>query len=274
MASLRGHKCPMLFKYMELQEILILAVVQGVTEFLPVSSSGHLFLARQWLGLSDEAGAAWDVLLHVGTLVAVVGYYRRQWWRLLRSLWRPEEREQQRLLGQLVLATIPAAVAGILAQAAVEGWLRTEKGVAVGLMVTGGVLLLQNWCLGMKAKEGLSWGQALWIGLAQAVALWPGVSRSGITIAAGRQVGLKREAAVEVSFLMAGPIIAGAGLVKVPALWQEGAAEWPSLLLGLGVAAAVGWVAIWFIEKLVRRYALWPFGVYVLGLAAVMWYVA
>lgn len=246
---------------MRVLEILVLGVVQGVTEFLPVSSSAHLVAARALLGIADAGGGSFDALLHLGTLLAVLVYFRRQWWEMTRG--------GQTLALMLAAATVPAAAAGWLARAAVDTW-QTPGAVGAGLLATSVVLVLgELFIRRASAAEQPSWRGALWVGLAQAAAVLPGVSRSGVTIAAGLVSGMSRRGAVVFSFLLSAPITAGAVAANLPAL-LSGEVAVGEAGLGVAVSFAVGMVSIGLLLRLIERVGLLPFAVYVAGVGVVM----
>lgn len=260
---------------MEVSEIVILAVVQGLTEFLPISSSGHLVMARALLDITDIEGSAFDAFLHLGTLLAVLVYYWRVWAGLLRGLVASdaEGRDKRNLAAKLAVATVPAAVAGYLARDAVGTLLRSPQTVAGGLLLTGGVLLVVDVMAKRTTARRASFYDAWLIGLVQAVALVPGISRSGVTIAAGRARGLSRKQATTFSFLLSAPIIAGAGLASLSSLaGNDSFAVW-QLLTGFMVSFGAGLVAIWALLRLVERVTFWPFVVYLFLLSGLMFYV-
>lgn len=203
-----------------------------------------------------------DAFLHLGTLLAVLVYFRRQWREIVRG---------GRGLGvMLAAATVPAAVVGWLTQAAAREW-RTPAVVGAGLLATAVVLAVGEW---LRRREGAAeqpdCRQALWVGLAQAAAVLPGVSRSGMTIAAGLVSGMSRRAAVVFSFLLSAPITAGAVAVNLPML-LSGDVALGEVLLGVAVSFAVGMASIHLLLRLIERVGLWPFAVYVAGLAVVMY---
>ncbi|PIT98398.1 MAG: hypothetical protein COT71_00710 [Candidatus Andersenbacteria bacterium CG10_big_fil_rev_8_21_14_0_10_54_11] len=263
-------------------EIIGLGAIQGLTEFLPVSSSGHLLAVRLLLGWDDTDGAALDAFLHLGTLLAVLVYYRRVWWGLATEVWRMDAvgRDRRELAAKLALATVPAAVMGYFFENAVEGYFRSPHWLAFMFAVTAAVLYVFDRNRDRRAQriaadetqiaERADFRDAMIIGLAQAAALLPGVSRSGITIAAGRARGLSRTAAANFSFLLSAPIIAGAGLHQLPALL--GGHDFPIawLLLGWGTSFVLGLAAISGLLKLVEKVSFTPFVVYLVGLAMVL----
>lgn len=248
---------------------LVLGAVQGVTEFLPVSSSGHLVLVRAAFGWPDE-GSAFDAVLHLGTLVAVLVFFRSTFRELLHG-------RAPRLLRALVLSTLPAAAVGLLGRSFLAFEFRTLAAIGLGFFGTALILRLADRHVAVRplpdsarAAADLSPAAVLLIGLAQAVALAPGVSRAGLTIAAGLLLGLSRERAVEFSFLLAAPVLAGAGLA---ALWSVGAAA-GSITIPLGVgflaAAVTGVAAIRFLLRTMRRRTLTPYALYLAVLAVVL----
>jgi undecaprenyl-diphosphatase len=233
---------------------VLLGAVQALTEFFPVSSSGHLILAPHFVG--DEASSlTFDVGLHVGTAVAVVGYFWRDWLRILyeaaRDLtvhrhhvgrWTPRAQ-----LGiWLALASVPAAAAGLLLDATIEENLREPWLVGVMLIAFGLVIwVLDGWGGELGRLEQMTGGRALIVGVAQAIALVPGVSRSGVTIAAARGLGFDRDSAARFSFLLSAPVVLGAGGLKLAgALSGDEAIEWGPLVAGAVVAGVLGVFAI------------------------------
>lgn len=233
-------------------------LIQGLTEFLPISSSGHLVLVPALLGI-DEPDLAASALLHFGTLLAVVAYYRRDLARLIRFR---SDAEARRILVLLAIGTVPAAVFGITLDGPIEIVLEEPWIVAVALIVTGVIL-----SFGLLIPAGTRTlaegrpGDALVVGLAQAFALVPGISRSGMTITAGLAQGLGRVEAARYAFLLAVPSIAGAALLEGLQLVDRGGFR-AELFLGMGVAAVTGYLAIAFLVKLLTRIGLAPFAGY------------
>jgi undecaprenyl-diphosphatase len=262
---------------MTLIQIIVLALIQGLTEFLPVSSSAHLILGSVVFGWPDQ-GLVFDVATHLGTLVAVLVYFRRDWLDMagacLKPPVTPTDRQHRRMFAWIVLASVPALLIGGLAPDFVEKYLR-DVTVLAWTTVGFGVLLGVADRISPKQRtiESLGLRDALLIGLAQACALVPGVSRSGITITAGRFLGLSPDAAARFSFLMAVPIIAAAGTFGVyrVALGQAGI-DWLQFALALGLSFLAGWGCIAAFMALLRRVGLLPFVVYRLLLgAALLW---
>ena len=263
------------------RQALLLGVVQGLTELLPVSSSGHLILVpwlADWTYLEqhDEFNQTFDVALHLGTLVAVVAYFRHDLARVfvafVRSLrHRRLGTSDERIAWAIALATLPAAGAGAAGESSIVEHLGEPWQIAILLAVFGGVLWLADRRPERRSLEELSVRSAVAIGLAQVAALMPGVSRSGITISAGRFLGLDRESAARFSFLLLVPITLGAVLFKgvtdvLPGNLPPG---WVGPFLVGGLAAAVsGFAAIWALLGYVRRHDYSLFVLYRLALAA------
>jgi len=250
---------------------LVLGLVQGLTEFLPVSSSGHLILVPLVFGWPDQ-GLAVDAALHLGTLGALLAYFRGELAALARGTL------SRRLVLVVAAATVPAAIAGVALGPAIEAHLRSPLVIAVSTAGWAAVL----WIADRRARaarpatrdplEQITWAQALAIGCAQALALVPGTSRSGITITAALFGGLDRPTAARFSFLLGIPVTAGAGLLKTLHLLRAGlpVEEVGPLALALAAAFASGWLAVWFLVGYLQRRSLVPFVVYRLALAAVL----
>jgi undecaprenyl-diphosphatase len=263
-------------------QALVMGVVQGLTEFLPVSSSGHLIIVPFLFGWNDAfiTSLEFSVMLHLGTLVALLVYFRNDWLRLVpaglaavrdRSFHDDEDR---RLAWLLVASTVPAAVIGVLFGDLLETTFRSVGLVAVTLVV-GGVILLFADRFGAKSRgvEDVTFPIAIGIGAAQALALIPGISRSGISISAARMVGLDRESAARFAFLMATPITAGAGLFEARKLLAgESGLQFDVLPLVVGMVAALisGLIAIRFMLSYLRSQSLDVFVWYRFVLAAIV----
>jgi len=258
-----------------LVEAALLGILQGLGEFLPISRSGHL-IAVPWLLGWDEHGLAFDVALHVGTLLAVLYAFAPDWIRMLRASAR-DLREHRalrssdaRLLGLLALATVPGGVAGLLLDSWAETTFRSPALVASSLALMGvGLGLADRLGRGERTLAGIPLSHALLIGAAQAVALIPGVSRSGATISAALLLGYRREEAARFSFLLATPITVGAGLLKIPDL-ASGDASVGAVVAGVVAAGIVGLAAIRWLLRYVRTRSYLPFVVYRLVFAAVI----
>ncbi len=290
---------------MPIYQAIVLAAIQGLAEFIPVSSSGHLIIVRRLLGwneLSPGQELTFDVALHFGTLLSVLVYFRRTWVQIIRaalggkvvrfseaagsdqSLTREEEREERLLLWFFALATIPGAIAGKLLERSAEDYFREHIYLIAGSLIV--VALLMGWAEKVsrlaKPLTQINLADALIVGCAQAFALVPGVSRSGATITAGLFRNMTREAAVRFSFLLSTPIIAGAALLKAHELRKEGlpAGMQAPFLVGVVVSAVIGYGTIRWLLRYLQSNSLKVFIVYriVLGIVviglAVMWHLA
>ena len=255
---------------------IVLALVQGLTEFLPISSSAHLILVPALLGQPDQ-GLAFDVAVHVGTLAAVAAYLRRDLGALaggwVRSVLRGDPfAPESRMAWMLIAATLPVAAAGLVAGEAVERHLRAPIVIAAANLVFALLLLASDrWGSGTRGEGNLTIAGAMLIGCAQAFALVPGASRSGVTITAGLALGLTPRAAARFSFLLAVPVIVLAGGAKGFELAAApGAVDWTWLGIGALVAGVSAYACIGVFLALVARVGLWPFAVYRIALGAIL----
>lgn len=258
---------------MSLVQLIALAVVQGFTEFLPISSSGHLILLPAFFSWPDQ-GLGFDIAVHLGTLTAVVVYFRRDVSGMARSLLTPQ-RTEFRMAWQIFAASIPFGLAGLLLSSYAEPLLRSPWIIAVASAGFGLLLWAADrlW-RGARSERSLGWLEALLIGSSQAFALIPGTSRSGITMTVALAMGLSREAAGRFSFLLAIPAIGMAGV------WQavQFAAEpqdvlWGSLALAMLISAVTAFVTIALFLKLIGRIGMGVFALYRVLLAALIVYV-
>lgn len=253
---------------------IILGIVQGLAEFLPISSSGHLVLVPWAFGWANP-GLLFDTLAHWGTLVAVLVYFRSDLWALLRA-WveslrrRKVDSSEARIAWLILIATVPGAIIGYLFESTFESLFASPASAGLFLIVTGAVLVASDVAhRRIRRIQQPRLSDAILIGFAQAAAIAPGLSRSGLTIAAGVFRGLTREAAARFSFLLSVPIILGAGLAQVvKALEATGGTPWFALALGFVSAAVSGYLAIHFLLRFVQRHRLWPFAAYCWLLAA------
>src|SRR3989338_346324 len=235
---------------MDYAQAALLGLLQGLTEFLPISSSAHLVLLPWALGWKYQ-GLAFDVPLHWGTLLALVICFWRQWRQLLLSWLKRDGTVNSRLFWGIVLGTIPAVIAGLALEDRVETVFHDPKPIALTLMAFGILLGLADLkAVQSKGLDGLNLKTCLLIGLAQAVALVPGVSRSGITITAALFLGLNREAAARFSFLLAVPVVLGAGLLEIAKIGPDIAAV--PFGIGIATSAISGYLAIQFLLAYVR----------------------
>jgi undecaprenyl-diphosphatase len=262
---------------------IILGITQGLSEYLPISSSGHLVLVPWLFGWDDFAGNAslektFDVALHLGTLVGAVAYFRHDIVRLTRAAFTRPKSSDGRLGWLVLLSAVPAAITGALLADTIER--NTDRIWMIGVMMILGALLLAlaDGTRGKRTIDEVSLSDALIIGTAQALALQPGVSRSGVTITAGRFVGLGRDGAARFAFLMSLPVTAGALLFKWIDVQGEGGIPpgfGPPFVWGIVASGVTGYVAVWGTLKIIRTHSFLPFVVYrivlgflVLGLVA------
>ena len=243
----------------------VLGMVQGLTEFLPVSSTAHLVLLRWFTGWKNGVleSLAFDVALHAGTLLSLFICFRKDIKEMLGK--------NHRLLMLILLGTIPAGVAGILLEDIVEGTLRSPVIIAFALVAIGAVMLIAERFQKTREMKDITIADALLIGLAQAVALVPGVSRSGITISAALFLGLRREASARFAFLLSMPVIGGAALLEAGRLLREPSGfDLPLFAMGFITSMIAGVLAIRFLMSYLRRHPLNAFVYYRFGLAAVI----
>ena len=248
----------------ELAQVVILAIAQGIAEFLPISSSGHLVAVEAMMGNSSDS-TEMSIVLHFGTLLAILVFYRKRILDLLK--------EDRRVIPLLVLGTIPAAVIGIYLKKNHEAVLKNPLLTGFMLVITAFILMaLSKIKPGDKTYPKLTWGPVLIIGIAQAFALLPGISRSGTTIVMGALVGLKRQSATTFSFLLAIPAIGGASLLEAKDILENGAST-PIWLLAIGAIVAflvglvaLGWLVKWIEQGRLHWFSYWllPFGFFMI----------
>ncbi|GAC15389.1 undecaprenyl-diphosphate phosphatase [Aliiglaciecola lipolytica] len=260
---------------MTLFEIIILAIIQGITEFLPISSSAHLILPSELLGWQNQ-GLAFDVAVHVGSLLAVMIYFRADIARMLvawvQSGFSRQQTDDSKLAWWVILATIPAVVFGFVAKDFIEEYARSALVIACTTIFFGLVLWYAD-ATGKLSKNiyQLTWKNALFIGLAQAMALIPGTSRSGITMTAGLMLGMDRESAARFSFLLSIPVILGAGLLATLDLFQqETVVDWEALFYGIGLSFVSAYTCIYLFLSWISKIGMLPFVIYRLVLGVVL----
>lgn len=253
---------------MDIFQAIVLAIVQGLTEFLPVSSSAHLILIPELFGWPDQ-GLAFDVAVHVGTLVAVMAFLKPELQTIIPAWFRGFAKGHWNNDGKLgwlvILATIPVGLVGLLAGDFIEHRLRGSEVISATTLLFG---LLLGWAdrkgnQNHRTMHELSWRQTLMVGAAQALALIPGTSRSGITMTAMLALGYTREAAARFSFMLAVPAIALPGLLKTKELSEQATAiDWMPLLVGVLVSALMAFLCMKLFMKLVQKVGMMPFVVY------------
>ena len=253
-----------------------LGIVQGITEFLPISSSGHLILFREFLGVNTENGLAFDAILQLGTMIAVYLFFWKDILRLIQSLLTPSrvQPEDRMLRNAILIGTIPALIAGLLLQKWMETTFRSAAIVAT-MLVAGSLLM---WVAERRAKKTLlqtSVSNGFRIGLFQCLALIPGVSRSGSTISGGLLTGLTRESATRFSFLLSIPIITGSGLLKLVSVLRHPAMDFTKLhlLIGFLFSFFVGYLSIRWLMKYLSHHSLSVFIYYRLALATLTFFI-
>lgn len=260
---------------MDIFQQIVLAVIQGLTEFLPISSSAHLILAPKLLGWQDQ-GLVFDVAVHVGTLCAVVIYFRQQlahmthdWFGSIRSRQLTAE---SRLAWGVLLGTIPVGLCGLLFKDSIELYLRSPVVIALSTILFGLLLWWSDYYGRQQRDEySLTWLDILFIGVAQAIALIPGTSRSGITMTAALIAGLNRQAAARFSFLLSIPVITLAGLLAMKDLLQQQVnIEFSAIVTGTIISGVTAYACIHLFLKLLERIGMLPFVIYRLVLGAVL----
>ncbi len=261
---------------MSFLEAVILGLVQGLTEFLPVSSSGHLVLAQEFLGVDDK-GVTFEILVHFGTLLSVVIYFWKSLWRMLLSIippFREEYAKERKRIGFLALASVPAAFVGFSPlKDLFAGAYDRPALVGIFLIITGLVLFLPR-LIRKKGNAEIGWKSALAMGIGQAFAILPGISRSGSTIVSGMMSGAKSSASAEFSFLMAIPAIAAASLLEARNLEGLDVSVLGPYIAGAAVAFLSGLIAIFTVLAAIRRGKFEYFGIYCLvaGVAAFFYF--
>lgn len=263
---------------MDIIQILILSLVQGVTEFLPISSSAHLILTPRILGYQDQ-GLAFDVAVHLGSLIAVIGYFRADIAHMLHDFFlslgtNGSSTRESKMAWMIILATLPIVVIGGIFKSLVETDLRSTLVIAATTILFG---LLLYWfdIKGRRSRDeySVNWKDALVIGVFQALAIVPGTSRSGITMTAGLMLGLTRKAASRFSFLLAIPTILMSGaLVTLDLIQSDHPVMWNELLLGAALSFVSAYLCIHFFLKLIEKMGMLPFVIYrlLLGFALLL----
>ncbi|WP_191602532.1 undecaprenyl-diphosphate phosphatase [Marinomonas algicola] len=255
--------------------IVFLSIIQGVTEFLPISSSAHLILPSQLLGWPDQ-GLAFDVAVHVGTLIAVMSYFRQDIFRLMKawfsSVSSAKSSDDSKLSWLIIVSTIPAVLIGLLFNDFIESHLRSIDVIAYTTIGFGVLLWLSDYCCSQEKTEfDLTFTKAVYIGFAQALALIPGTSRSGITITAARSLGLTRDASARFSFLLSIPLIIAAGSYKLVELLLSGVEiHWGVIFSGVALSALSAYICIYCFLKWLNQIGFTPFLFYRLLLGGIL----
>ncbi|MBM5805246.1 MAG: undecaprenyl-diphosphate phosphatase [Candidatus Verstraetearchaeota archaeon] len=241
---------------MDLLQAIVLALVQGLTEWLPISSSGHLVVAQTLMGLSVPV--VFDIFLHLGTLVAVITYFWRDIANILRSLLTLNTKDANfKLLIYIIIGTIPTAVIGLLFLQFFESLFSSGRAVGVGLLITGALLLSSKL---RKGQKNLGWLSSLIMGIFQGIAIAPGISRSGSTISAGLLSGVNKDEAFRYSFLLSIPAILGATVLEYKGLALSDLGLYA--VVGAAIAAVSGYVAIKIVQKVLLSERFYLFAIY------------
>jgi len=253
---------------------VVLGIVEGLTEFIPVSSTGHLIVVGHWLGFSGERATTFDIFIQLGAMLAVVIRYRQRFVDLLPTSLHSEGLSGFRGLGLVALTTLPAVLVGVVTYGWIKGHLFTPLTVAVGLIAGGiAILLLEGRLPAYKRADldSLTWREALGIGMFQCLALWPGVSRSAATILGGMLCGVERKTAAEYSFLIAVPALVGAaGFDLVQSIGSLNSSDLPLFTTGFVISFVAAWLAIHLFLRVLAVYTLRPFGWYRIAAACVV----
>lgn len=266
-------------------EAIVLGLVQGLAEFLPISSSGHLALLQQWFGIEENNVLLFAVLLHVGTLISVFIVYWKDIWELIRELFltikdlctgrglRLEERPTRKLGVMIIVATIPTGIIGLLFNDFFNGLYNSVVSIGAGLIITGFLLVIaERTGHSNRGIKQMNYRNALFVGAIQGIAIWPGISRSGSTLFGSLLCNLDRKFAVKFVFLISIPSILGSAVLEAPAAIQSGIqmADLGPIIAGMAVAAISGLIAIKSMIKIVSNKKLSYFSYYVWLLGAVV----
>ncbi len=258
---------------MEIIQGIILGAVQGLTEFIPISSSGHLILVRKLFGW-DDPGVVFDIILHLGTLLAVIIYFRKDWINIFQSLIKRGEKNN--LLWLLIIATIPTFIAGFFLNDFINSIFRDILWVSVFLVIIGLVFLAAEKYNNIKLKKKnlseINWKDALVIGLVQVLSLLPGISRSGMTISAGLFRSIKRTESTRFSFLMATIAISGASIYGLFDLFENSNhfINFPALLMGFITSFILGYLSIKYLMRFLKNHKLNIFAYYVITIGILL----
>ncbi len=263
---------------MSLFQSLLLGIVQGLTEFIPVSSTAHLLIVQYLLGLpADDFAFAFNVLVQLGTLLALIVYFWRDWLALIKAFFAaPFSTSENRLAWYIIIASIPALAAGFVLRHVIENLFKTPLVEACIRLFSAAILLALAEYFGRRSRrlDGMTWLDALVVGLFQILAVFPGASRSGSTISGGMLLGFDRPSAARFAFLIAAPVMLAAGgyetlsVLKMPGL----ASFLPGLAVGFVAAAIVGWLSIRWLLNYLNRHSLYVFAAYcaVVGVLALL----
>ncbi len=247
-------------------DALILGILQGLTEFLPVSSSGHLVIGQALLGVK-QPGMSFEITVHVGTLLAVLVYFRVRIYGLIEALWKADRTYQRRVIFYIIIGTLPAVIVGLTLKDFFEGAFSNPLMTSFMLLATGAILLSTRFI--RNATGGLTLPRSVLIGIGQALAIFPGISRSGTTIAAGMWAGVKPQEAAEFSFLLAIPAIAGAAVLDAADMAAIPSELMVQYIIGFASSFVLALVAVYLVLEVVKRGRLDYFAYYCFALGGV-----
>lgn len=253
---------------MDILQAIFLGIIQGLTEFIPVSSSGHLVLVRDILGFKDQ-GLIFDIFLHLATLLAIIIYFRKDIIEIIKNI-----KNASSLFWQIIIATIPAIIIGFLFNDLIEGFFRHASWTALFMFLTGIYFIIaEKKAKQQKQTKDIKWPDSLWIGISQAIAILPGVSRSGATIATGMFRNLKRTSAAKFSFLLSIIAIFGAATLSALKIFFDGETINGSsleIIFGAIFAFLAGFLAIKFLMSFFKKHGLIPFAIYIIALGSII----
>lgn len=264
---------------MDFFSAIVLGLVQGITEFLPISSSGHLVLVREFLVVDEINQLAFDAILHLATTAAIIVYFWTDIWNLVQTVLRklgrlPVNEKDLTLLYALLIGTVPAVIAGLLFESLIDSYLYSTLTVAIVLGLASCFFIYAEWRYYQNPPRGtLTVRRGFMVGLFQVLALIPGFSRSGATLAGGMLLGLSRLEAAKFSFLLAIPITLGVGAKKLlDLILYDGTIAWGAIIIGATISFVMALIVIHFFLAFIRRYTLWPFIWYGLILSGIILY--
>ncbi|NMC36511.1 undecaprenyl-diphosphate phosphatase [Candidatus Beckwithbacteria bacterium] len=257
---------------MQILTALFLGIVQGFTEFLPVSSSGHLALLQSWLGFKNPP-ITFDILLHLGTLLAILWFFKKTLQEIASQFWQSVSKKDWHLFPKIsylvIIGTLPATILGLLIKSSIETFFTTKLFIGIGFLISSAFLLSSQFLTQKNQDKTITIKRAVIIGLAQAIAILPGISRSGSTVSTGLLQGIKREEAFTFSFLLAIPAIVGAVTLDLDKITSISSDQIPSYVIGFTAAFITGMVSLLIFKKLVSQLKLSWFGFYCLTLGMI-----
>lgn len=262
---------------MQILDALILGVLQGVTEFLPISSSGHLILGEEFLNLNVGTLKSFDVLVHLGTLLAIFVYFRHDVWEMIKSFFGfisgklSKNDPYLKLIAMIVVGTIPAVLVGLLAEEMIDDIFRNVRNVGMVMVIVGLLFLIGEKVYKVRgeAEKDVNWWKATLIGVAQAVALIPGISRSGSTIVTGLFLGVERSFAARFSFLLGIPAMIGAGILTALKSGESVKLSFEIMAVGFSASFVAGFLSVAFLMRFLKKNSLAVFAFYLIVIGTV-----